>query len=332
MVKALLILSFVALAMAQAPPARPSMGRIVRDLPGMDALLGNDAKIEVLASGMAWSEGPVWVKDGGYLLFSDIPRNSVMKWSETEGLSVFLKPSGYTGLGDYSREPGSNALVIDSEGRLTSCEHGDRRVSVLTRGGGKRTLVDHYQGKRLNSPNDLVFKSNGDLYFTDPPYGLPKQADDPSREMDYCGIFRVAKNGAVTLLSKEMTRPNGLAFSPDEKTLYVANSDPEHAVWMAFPVNADGTLGKGRVFADVTSMVKDHPGLPDGMKIDRAGNLFATGPGGVHVYSPDGKRLGRIETSQRTSNCNWGGDGSTLYITADSYLCRIQTKTRGNGW
>jgi gluconolactonase len=332
MVRILLLLSLVALAMAQAPAPRPTMGRVVRDLPGLDALIPADAKIEVLGSGMMWSEGPVWVKDGSYLLFSDIPRNSVMKWTETEGLSLFLKPSGYTGLGDYSKEPGSNALVIDAEGRLTSCEHGDRRISVLTKGGGKRTLVDNYQGKRLNSPNDLVFKSNGDLYFTDPPYGLPKQADDPSREMDYCGVFRLSKTGLVTLLTKEMTRPNGLAFSPDEKTLYVANSDPQRAIWMAFPVNADGTLGQGRVFADVTSMVKDHPGLPDGMKIDRAGNLFATGPGGIHVFSPDGKRLGRIDTSQRTSNCNWGGDGSTLYITADSYICRLQTKTRGNGW
>jgi gluconolactonase len=332
MVRFLLLLSLVAFAMAQAPAPRPTMGRIMREMPGLDALLAQDAKIEVLASGMAWSEGPVWSKSGGFLLFSDIPRNSVMKWTETEGLSLFMKPSGYTGLGDYSKEPGSNALLFDSEGRLTACEHGDRRVSVLTKGGGKRTLVDNYQGKRLNSPNDLIFKSNGDLYFTDPPYGLPKQADDPSREMDYCGVFRVSKSGLVTLLTKELSRPNGLAFSPDEKTLYVANSDPDRAIWMAFPVNADGTLGQGRVFADVTSMVKDHPGLPDGMKVDRAGNLFATGPGGIHVFSPDGKRLGRIDTTQRTSNCNWGGDGSTLYITADSYLCRIQTKTRGNGW
>lgn len=311
----------------------PTLGRILRENPDLDRLLAPDARLEVLGSGIAWAEGPVWIKDGGYLLFSDIPRNSVMKWKEGEGLSVFLKPSGYTGLGPYSAEPGSNALLLDSEGRLVSCEHGDRRISVLTKGGGKRTLVDNYQGKRLNSPNDGVFKSNGDLYFTDPPYGLPKQADDPSREMDFSGVFRVSKvGGAVTLLTRDMTRPNGIAFSPDEKTLYVANSDPAHAVWMAFPVNADGTLGTGRVFADVTAMGKDNPGLPDGMKVDRAGNLFATGPGGIHVFTPDGKRLGRIDTGQRTANCNWGDDGSTLYITADSYLCRLRTKTKGNGW
>jgi gluconolactonase len=331
MVKILVLLSLAAIAMAQMAPVRPSIGRIVRENPLIDQLLGSEATIEVLASGMAWSEGPVWVKDGKYLLFSDIPNNSVMKWSEKDGLSLFLKPSGYTGIGPYSREPGSNALILDAEGRLVSCEHGDRRVSVLTKGGGKRTLVDNYQGKRLNSPNDLVYKSNGDLYFTDPPYGLPSP-DSPLREMDYCGVFRLSKSGVMTLLTKEMTRPNGLAFSPDEKTLYVANSDPDKAIWMAFPVNADGTLGNGKVFSDVTGMVKDHPGLPDGMKVDSRGNLFAAGPGGIHVYAPDGKRLGRIDTGQRTANCNWGEDGSTLYMTADSYLCRIQTKTKGNGW
>src|SRR5436190_1054183 len=199
----LALLTLTMWAQAQpAPPPRPSMGRILRESTALDALISASAIIEVLASGMAWAEGPVWVRDGGYLLFCDIPRNSVMKWSENDGLSVFLKPSGYTGLGDYSKEPGSNGLTLDSQGRLVSCEHGDRRVSVMTKGGGKRTLVDNYQGKRLNSPNDLVFKSNGDLYFTDPPYGLPKQ-DDPSRELDFCGVYRLTKNSAVTLLTKE---------------------------------------------------------------------------------------------------------------------------------
>ena len=225
MVKILLFLSLAVVAMAQI---RPVMGQVLRENPLLDKLLAADARVEVLGSGMAWSEGPVWVKDGGYLLFSDIPNNSVMKWSEKDGLSLFLKPSGYTGTGPYSHEPGSNALVLDSQGQMVSCEHGDRRISVLTKGGGKRTLVDNYQGKRLNSPNDLVYKSNGDLYFTDPPYGLPSP-ESPLREMDYCGVFRLSK-GVLTLLTKEMSRPNGLAFSPDEKTLYVANSDPDHAV------------------------------------------------------------------------------------------------------
>ena len=300
------------------------IGQIHREDAALDAIVPKDAKIEVLSSGFEWAEGPVWWTKEKALLFSDIPRNSVMIWREGVGVKTYLKPSGYTGAGDYSAEPGSNGLTFDSQGRLVSCEHGDRRLSVLTPGGGKRTLVDSYEGKRLNSPNDCTYKSNGDLYFTDPPYGLPKQADDPAREMDYCGVFRLSKDGKVTLLTKEMTRPNGIAFSPDEKTLYVANSDPKKAIWMAFPVNGDGMLGKGKQLADVTAMVDKLPGLPDGMKVDKSGTLFATAPGGVHIYSPTGKRLGRIETGEKTANCAWGDDGTTLYITADMYICRVR--------
>jgi gluconolactonase len=310
-----------------------TLGKLVREDPRFDALVAPDAQIEVLGSGFEWSEGPLWIKNGGYLVFSDIPRNSIMKWKAGEGVSLFMKPSGYTGIADYGREPGSNGLTLDPQGRLTLCEHGDRRVARLEWDGGKRTIADNYQGKRLNSPNDLVFRSNGDLYFTDPPYGLPKQADDPRRELDFCGVYRVTPDGAITLLTREMTRPNGIAFSPDERTLYVAQSDSEAAVWMAFPVNADGTLGKGRVFKDVTDLVKQKlPGSPDGLKVDQQGNLFATGPGGVHVMALDGTRLGRIDTGERTSNCAWGDDGTVLYMTADSYLCRIKTKTKGAGW
>jgi gluconolactonase len=314
------------------PVTLPTMGRLLKEDPRFDQLIAPDAKIEVLASGMEWAEGPIWIANGGYLLFSDIPRNSVMKWKEGEGVSLFLKPAGYTGIADYGREPGSNGLTLDREGRLTLCEHGDRRIARLYWEGGKRTLADNYQGKRLNSPNDLVFKSNGDLYFTDPPYGLPKRADDPHRELDFCGVYRLKPSGELTLLTREMTFPNGLAFSPDEKMLYVAQSDPNKAIWMAFPMNADGTLGQGKVFRDVTSMVASLPGLPDGMKVDHQGNLFATGPGGIHVMAPDGTLLGRIETGQATANLNWGNDGSVLYITADKYLCRLKTKTKGAGW
>jgi len=307
----------------------PTIGTIHRLDPKLDQLIAADARIEVLASGFEWSEGPVWVRSGGYLLFSDIPRNSVMKWTEKDGVSLYMKPSGFTGVGDYSGEPGSNGLTIDSKGRLVLCEHGDRRVARVETGGGKRTLADGYEGKRLNSPNDLVFKSNGDLYFTDPPYGLPKRWEDPTRELDFCGVYRLTIDGKLSLLTRELTRPNGIAFSPDEKTLYVAQSDPERAIIMAFPVLADGNIGKGRVFVDETSGVNKMPGLPDGMKVDRAGNLFATGPGGVHVISPEGKLIGRIETGEATANCAWGDDGSTLYITADMYLCRVKTRTRG---
>jgi gluconolactonase len=331
--KTLFALTLAAFTMtAQDTTNFPFLGRITRNDPKLDAILPADAKIEVLASGFDWSEGPVWLPKEKALLFSDIPRNSVMIWREGVGVSTWMKPSGFTGVGEYGKEPGSNGLTLDPQGRVVFCEHGDRRLSVLTENGGKRTLVDNYLGKRLNSPNDATFKSNGDLYFTDPPYGLPKNWDDPRRELDFCGVYRLSKDGKLTLLTKDLSRPNGIAFSPNEKTLYVANSDPQRAIWMAFAVKEDGTLGPGRVFANVTEMVPNHKGLPDGMKIDRSGNLFATGPGGVHIYSPEGRLLGRIETGEATANCAWGDDGSTLYVTADMWLCRVRTKTRGAGW
>jgi len=315
----------------------PTLGEIHRYESDLDELIAADARLEVIASGFDWTEGPVWVPASGdqpgHLLFSDIPRNSVYKWVEGEGASLFLKPSGYTGVADYGAEPGCNGLLLDPQGRLLSCEHGDRRISVLTIGGGKRTLVDNYQGKRLNSPNDAVFHSNGDLYFTDPPYGLPNRWDDPLRELDFCGVYRLSKDGQLTLLTDEMTRPNGIGLSPDEKTLYVAQSDPEAAVWMSFPLEQDGTLGQGSLLHDATESVGKLPGLPDGMAVDQHGNLFATGPGGVYVFAPNGKLLGRISTGEKTANCTFGGpDGSTLYLTADTYICRIATKTKGNGY
>ncbi len=316
--------------------AYPTIGTIERLDPRFDRLVPRDAVLEKLAEGFKWSEGPIWVGQpgppaGGYLLFSDIPNNAVMKWQGGAAVSVFLKPSGYTGTTPRGGEVGSNGLTLDAAGRLVLCQHGDRRIVRREPDGRWTTLVDRYHGKRLSSPNDLVYKSNGDLYFTDPPYGLPKGANDPTRELDFCGVFRVsAADGKVTLLTGEMTGPNGIAFSPDEKTLYVSQSDPQKAVWMAFPVKADGSLGPGRVFYDATRWTKTLKGLPDGMKIDRSGNLFAAGPGGINVFSPDGTLLGRINPQQPTSNCTFGEDGSVLYITANQYLCRIKTNTRGS--
>ncbi|MCA8992302.1 MAG: SMP-30/gluconolactonase/LRE family protein [Planctomycetaceae bacterium] len=312
----------------------PVLGETIRHDAALDSLIEPGTPLQVLSSGFEWTEGPVWVPEEGgkgYLLFSDIPNNAIMKWVEGEGVSLYMQPSGFTGPGEYGGEPGSNGLLLDPKGRLVCCEHGDRRLSVLTKDGGKRTLVDNYKGKRLNSPNDAVFHANGDLYFTDPPYGLPKQYDDPRRELDFCGVYRLSTSGEVTLLTKEMTRPNGIGFSPDGKTLYVAQSDPEAALWKSFPVKEDGTLGPGKVLFDATDAVeKGWPGLPDGMAVDKDGNLFATGPGGVYVFSAAGKLLGRISTGERTANCTFGGpDNSILYITADMYLCRIQTKTCG---
>lgn len=327
---AALLLILAAIAAAQAPSSYPTIGTIHRLDPALDALLPPDAKIEVLASGFDWSEGPLWDVRRTGLLFSDIPRNAIYLWTQAKGIELFMKPSGYTGIADYGSEPGSNGLAFDKQGRLILCEHGDRRIARLDPDGGKVTLADRYQGKRLNSPNDAVVHSSGDVYFTDPIYGLPKKENDPHRELDFCGVYRwSARDGSVTLLSKELSRPNGIAFSPDEKTLYVANSDGARAIWMAFPVLPDGNAGAGRVFVDATPLARKLRGGPDGMKVDRDGNLWATGPGGVNVMSPAGKLLGRIEIGEATANVAFGDDGSTLYITADMYLCRVRTRAKG---
>jgi gluconolactonase len=311
-----------------------TIGKINRYDAALDKILDAITKIEVLGEGFVWSEGPVWVKDGGFLLFSDVPTNTIYRWKKGEEITEFLKPSGYTGISPYSDEPGSNGLIINQLGNLVSCEHGDRRLAEMPLNlGGKRTLADNYLGKRFNSPNDVVQKSNGDYYFTDPPYGLRQKENDPSRETALFGVYRVEKTGKTTIIIEDLTRPNGLAFSPDEKTLYVAQSDPDRAYLMAYPVLVDGKVGKGKIFYDMTSMVKQGlKGLPDGLKIDKKGNIFTTGPGGILILSPEAKLLGRIDTGEATANCAFGSDGSVLYITADMYLLKVQTLTIGNGF
>ncbi|HSF19823.1 MAG TPA: SMP-30/gluconolactonase/LRE family protein [Vicinamibacteria bacterium] len=296
--------------------------------PRFDQIVPKDAKLEKIADGFAWVEGPAWNRSGGYLLFSDIPNNSVIKWKEGQGTSLFLKPSGYTGEEPFpGREPGSNGLTFDSDGRLVLCEHGDRRIARLESNGRKTTLVDRYQGKRLNSPNDVLFKSNGDMYFTDPPFGLPRAFDDPSKELDFQGVYRLSADGKLSLLTKDLPAPNGIAFSPDEKTLYV--SDPRKKVWMSFDVTEDGALVNGRVLLDASEHGKDAPGGPDGMKVDRNGNLFAAAPGGLYIISPDGTLLGMIHLGTATGNCAWGEDGSTLFITASGAVYRVRLNTKG---
>jgi len=301
----------------------------------MNELLPEGAHIEILADGLDWAEGPVWVPALHRLLFSDIPKNTVYQWGAESGLSVYLRPAGYMWDDPAGEELGSNGLVLDTQGRLVLCDHGNRAISRLnTENFTKTILTDRYEGQRLNSPNDAVFKSNGDLYFTDPPYGLEGLNQSPEKELDFNGVYRLTRAGRLDLLVRDLTFPNGIGFSPDEQRLYVAVSDPDRPVWMVYDVEADGTLANGRVFADATPWQRqDLPGLPDGLTVDGDGNLFASGPGGIHVFAPDGTHLGRIETGQTTANCTFGGeDGSVLFMTADAYLCRIQTTTHGQGF
>jgi gluconolactonase len=322
-----------------AAESYPAIGTVERIDPKLDQYVPKDAKIEKLAEGFAWAEGPVWVKDGGYLLFSDVPKNVIHRWSADKGITDFLKPSGYTGKEPPQFvEPGSNGLAVDPNGSLIICQHGDRRVVRLGKTGEFETIVDRFEGKRLNSPNDVCCDKSGNLYFTDPPYGLSQATRDKVRELPFNGVFRVSKDGKVTLLTKDMTWPNGIALSPDEKTLYVAQSDPKAPVIMAFELNAaDGTIKlPGRVFFDATPGVKaGKKGAPDGLKVASDGTLFATGPGGLYVITADGKHLGTIapSTDFPTANCAFGdADGKTLYMTADHTLCRIRLNVKGCGF
>ena len=329
----LAIVTIIALTSALTANAQPRTLKlsIERLDPRLDEIVPKDAKMEKLADGFDWSEGPVWNSKDQYLIFSDIPKNTIWKYTAEKGIELFMKPSGYTGKSPFTgSEPGSNGLAYDKSGALILCQHGDRCVLRIAKDGTKTVLADKYMGKRLNSPNDLTFHSSGSIYFTDPPYGLPKQMDDKEKELDFQGVYRLSPDGKeLTLLTKEMTRPNGIALSPDEKTLYVANSDPKMAIWKAFPVKEDGTIGEGKVFFDTTKWVGDKPGLPDGMKVDTKGNIYATAPGGVMIFSPDGTHLGTLSTGVPTANCGWGNDGHTLYITADKSLVKIPLKTKG---
>jgi gluconolactonase len=298
--------------------------------PGIDALIAPDAKVEKLASGFEWAEGPVWLAKADCLLFSDVPRNVVFRWKEGEQTSEFIMPSGYTGTKPRGGETGSNGLTVDSQGRLVLCQHGNRQVARREADGKFTPLAQYYNKFKFNSPNDLVFKKNGDLYFTDPPYGLEKNTNDPLRELNFQGVYRVTPKGKVELMIRDLTRPNGLAFSPDEKRLYVEVSDPAAANIWVYDMDEKGIPRNGRVFFNAQSFAdKGGKGLPDGMKVDLKGNLFASCPGGIFVITPEGKHLGIINTGEKTANCAWGNDGSVLYMTADHFLCRIKTLTKG---
>lgn len=335
-----LAVSVATLAVAQPRPIvsaavpYPTVGSIERLDPALDAVLAPDARIEKLAEGFRWSEGPVWRAKEGDLLFTDVPANVAYRWREGQGVDVFLRPSGDTGDTENSSGEGANGLAVDAAGRLVLCQHGDRRIARLGADSPRyEPLVERCDGKRFNSPNDLCFDRAGNLFFTDPPYGLGRNA---AAELGFNGVFRRATDGTVTVLARDLDRPNGIALSPDQKTLYVANSGDRPGMrtfLMAYALRPDGSVEAGRVLFDAEPLrAQRGGGLMDGLKVDARGNIWATGPGGVLVLSPEGRHLGTILTGTATANCAFGGaDGGTLFITANNMLLRVATRTKGDG-
>lgn len=325
---------------AQQVPQYKTTGKITISDPAFRSLIDESSPVEIISEGYNWSEGPLWVQDssvegGGYLLWSDVPENKIFKWVEGQDTKpvLFMEPSGYTGLGTYSRERGSNGLGVDKDGNLYFAEHGDRRISVMKPGYGKKTVADSYQGKRFNSPNDLEIASNGNIYITDPSFGLPRDA--AVKELSYNGVYLIRPSGEVVLLSDEFQAPNGIGLSPDEKTLYVADTNFRNPIWKAFDVKPDGTIANGRVLFNAQEAGLTGMGGPDGFEVAADGSIWSSGPGGVVVISPQGKLLGRIEpqTNQNLSNTAFGGaDGSYLYMTNDNFILRVKTKTKGMRW
>lgn len=307
-------------------------GSVERLDPRFDDIIGPGELPEIIADGFEWTEGPLWLPMEDVLIFSDIPRNSIFQWSEREGIKLYLKPSGYTDSVPREGESGSNGLLLDNEGHLILCQHGDRRIARMNAATGNpkpeyTTIAGSWQGKRLNSPNDGVYNSEGDLFFTDPPYGLKKTFTDPERELNFTGVFRYSAHGDLKLLTDKLNAPNGIGLSPDEKRLYVANSgEGEKAFWMVYEFKDDGSINEGKVFYDPSKENKGETGAPDGLKVRKDGIIFATGPGGVWIFTPDGQVLGRIKTGVATSNCAFDENGRYLYITADMYLMRIRLK------
>ncbi len=307
-------------------PQKQSAGTIQRIDASINSIIPADAVIEKVADGFSFTEGPLW-RAPGVLWFSDVLGNVVREWSPQSGVTEILRPGGFDGAGaPVGSFIGPNGMVAGPDGSVLLCQHGNRRIVQIDRDRKVSTFIDRYQGKRLNSPNDLVFHPDGSLYFTDPPYGLAKQDEDPGKELKFNGVYRYV-NKKLQLVSKDLSRPNGLAFSPDGKVLYVANSDEQKKIWMRYDVKTDGTLTNGKIFADVTANTSK--GLPDGMKVDAQGNVYATGPGGVWVFHPDGKHLGTIATAETPANCGWGDDGKTLYITAETGIYKIRLAVEG---
>ena len=296
-------------------------------------LIDSNSAVEVIASGFKWTEGPLYISDGDYLLFSDIPNNKIYKWKEGQDTSLFLTPSGNTSNKELKNEPGSNGLLLNSDGKLVLCQHGDRRIAMMqapldSPGPQFVTLADKYMGKRLNSPNDAVYRPNGDLYFTDPPYGLDKRMDDPAKELGFQGVYRLKPNGQLDLITKDLKFPNGIALSPNGKILYVSSSDPGNMIWMQYDLDSNGMAAGQRAFYEAHSYEGKNKGGPDGMKVDRQGYLFASGPEGLWIFNPAGILLAKIFTGQATSNCAFSADQQTLFITCDDYVMRVKLKPR----
>ena len=318
-----------------APTAQPPFGHVDRYDPALDAIVPSDWRIEKLAEGFQWSEGPVWIVSGSYLLFTDVPANAIHKWSEKTGAEVFLKPSGLENPDPkVTREAGINGIFPDRDGSLLAADSGSRTVVRLDLATKKKTpLATKYQGHRFNSPNDVCRNDGGVVFFTDPPYGLEGMNASKAKEMRVNGVYRVSTTGQVEVVDDQLSYPNGIGLSPDERTLYVANSDREQPIWMAYTVDAAGKVSNRRVFADAKDLVNDAaPGAPDGLTVAANGVVFATGPGGVLVMSPEGRRLGRISTGKPISNCKFGDDGQSLYLTTHDTLARIRLNVRGQGF
>lgn len=300
--------------------------------PSFDSIVNAEAKAEIIADGFEWSEGALWIEKDKMLLFSDVPMNTVYKWTAEKGKEVYLKPSGYTGTEpSKSKEPGSNGLTLDNNGNLVLCQHGNRQVAQMEAPLDKpvatfKTIADKYNGKKFSSPNDCVFNNAGELFFTDPPYGLPKQDDsDPGKEQPFNGVYKVKKDGTVIILTDSITRPNGIAFFPGQKKILVASSDPQKPNWYVWDVNGD-KFTNGKIFFSAAGYDSTWHGLPDGCRIDSKGNVYATGPGGIYFFNSDGKKLGMLHLTNATSNCSLSADEKTLFVTNDMYVLRIKLR------
>jgi gluconolactonase len=326
------VIALILLLASCSTPDYPSTGSIDRLSSELDRIIAPGTLPEILAEGFEWSEGPLWLPEQKKVIFSDIPNNSIFEWSESEGLKLYLKPSGYTGTMPRRGETGSNGLLLDENGQLVLCQHGDRRMARMNAPlnaplANFESIADAWKGKRFNSPNDAVYHSNGNLYITDPAYGMELGYDDPRRELDFTGVFRISPAGEVSLQLKHLTAPNGIGLSPDESKVYVANSGGSTGfIWMEYDLEEDGSLQNERLFHDARPAADSLTGAPDGLVVRSDGIIFATGPGGVWILTPGGKHLGIIRTGKATSNCTLDEKNHYLYITADMYLMRIRLR------